>query len=83
MKASFILYNDFEEPPVSFDLIIRLMNAENIDPENPLCQVLGKFKLRLDDRPGTRPRFNQMEVYECFGENCPSQAPEYAHQEEC
>ena len=26
------------------------------DPENPLCQILGKYKLRLDSQPGVLPR---------------------------
>ena len=62
---------------------IRPDECKNADPENPLCQVLGKFKLRLDDRPGMGPRFNYKEVYEHFGEKCPSQAPDYIHPGEC
>ena len=26
------------------------------DPENPLCQVTGKYQLRLDSEPGVLPR---------------------------
>lgn len=30
--------------------------CQQADPGNPLCQVSGKYKLRLDSRPGVPPR---------------------------
>ena len=33
----------------------------DVDPENPLCQVLGKYSLRLDSQPGVLPRFNYVQ----------------------
>ena len=38
-----IYEENFERPEVCIEW----------DPENPLCQVLGKYKLRLDTQPGT------------------------------
>merc|ERR1712029_845980 len=32
------------------------------DPDNPLCQVLGKYQLRLDSQPGVLPRYNYLDV---------------------
>ena len=47
------------------------------DPENPLCQVLGDYALRLDSQPGVLPRYNYVSLYPDFGSQCPSQAPNY------
>ena len=47
------------------------------DPENPLCQVLGKYKLRLDSQPGQLPRYNYLEPYPGFSNECPSLSPDY------
>ena len=47
------------------------------DPENPLCQILGKYKLRLDSQPGQLPRYNYLEPYPGFSNECPSLSPDY------
>lgn len=53
------------------------------DPENPLCQMLGKYQLRLDTQPGQLPRFNYVELYSGFANECPSVAPDYFYPENC
>ena len=53
------------------------------DPENPLCQVLGKYQLRLDTQPGTLPRFNYVDPYPGFSNSCPAQPPEYLAPGDC
>lgn len=53
------------------------------DPENPLCQVLGKYQLRLDSQPGVLPRFNYVQAYSGFGNACPAQAPDYLAPSDC
>lgn len=55
----------------------RPQSCIDVDPENPLCQVLGKYSLRLDSQPGSLPRYNYVEIHEGFGNNCPSLAPLY------
>lgn len=56
---------------------IRPESCKKADPENPLCQVLGKYTLRLDNQPGQGSRFNYANLYKDFGSNCSSLAPEY------
>ena len=68
-----IYEEDFERPEICVEW----------DPENPLCQVLGKYKLRLDSQPGVLPRYNYKEVYPGFSDECPTIAPEYASPEGC
>ncbi len=53
------------------------------DPENPLCQMLGKYKLRLDSQPGVLPRYNYLDIYPDFSNTCPSLAPDYVNPEGC
>ena len=53
------------------------------DPENPLCQVLGDYELRLDSQPGVPPRYNYVSLYSDFGSQCPSQAPDYLAPDDC
>lgn len=53
------------------------------DPENPLCQVLGKYKLRLDSQPGQLPRYNYVDLHSGFGNNCPALAPDYVAPQDC
>ena len=31
--------------------------CKSVDPENPICQVTGKYQLRLDSQPGVPPRW--------------------------
>merc|ERR1712130_669259 len=57
--------------------------CKDVDPENPLCQVLGRFSLRLDSQPGVLPRFNYIEAKEGMFENCPSLAPDYLAPTDC
>jgi len=68
------IYEDnFERPEV----------CSKWDPDNPLCQVLGKYQLRLDSQPGILPRYNYAKTYPGFGNACPAQAPEYIYPEGC
>ena len=53
------------------------------DPDNPLCQVLGKYSLRLDSQPGIPPLFNYLPVYPNFAANCPTRPPEYKTPPDC
>lgn len=53
------------------------------DPENPLCQVLGKYKLRLDTQPGVLPRFNYVDLYPGFANACPAMSPDYLAPVDC
>ena len=53
------------------------------DPENPLCQVLGKYQLRLDSQPGVLPRYNYVPIHPGFGNSCPAQAPDYLAPIDC
>merc|ERR1712212_794152 len=57
--------------------------CSDVDPENKLCQVLGKFSLRLDSQPGVLPRFNYIQPKEGMFENCPSVAPDYLAPTDC
>ncbi len=47
---------------------MTLAQCVEVDPENPLCQVLGKYSLRLDSQPGVPPRYNYVEVHADFGQ---------------
>ena len=53
------------------------------DPDNPLCQVLGDYSLRLDSQPGVLPRYNYVPLHPDFGSQCPSEAPEYLAPIDC
>jgi hypothetical protein len=53
------------------------------DPENPLCQVLGKYRLRLDSQPGVEPRYNYVEPQPGFANSCPALAPDYLAPIDC
>ena len=68
------------------------------DPGNPLCQVSGRYSLRLDSRPGVAPRwwfwaqndfnwiihrYNYVPVKPGLLESCPSMAPDYLASPEC
>ena len=53
------------------------------DPENPLCQLVGDFSLRIDAMPGVLPRYNYVELHEHFAEHCPSKAPDYVQPDSC
>ena len=68
-----IYEENFERPEVCIEW----------DPENPLCQVLGKYKLRLDTQPGKLPRYNYVEPYEGFANTCPALAPDYVAPTNC
>ena len=46
-----------------------------VDPENPLCQVLGRHSLRLDSQPGALPRYNYVQP-KVSGGFPPSQVPQ-------
>ena len=61
----------------------RPITCKERDPENPLCQVLGKYALRLDNQPGDGQRYNYVSPYPNFGSRCPSQAPEYLAPSDC
>ncbi len=52
--------------------------CKEMDPENPLCQITGRYSLRLDSEPGVLPRYNYIPVDDIgdFG-SCPSMAPDY------
>ena len=63
------------DPPPAF--------CSNVDPENPLCQLLGHYQLRLDSQPGVLPRFNYIEAKPHILENCPSKAPDYLAPTDC
>jgi len=54
-----------------------------VDPENPLCQVLGKYQLRLDSQPGVLPRYNYVQPQPHILETCPSKAPDYVAPVDC
>ena len=54
-----------------------------VDPENPLCQVLGKYQLRLDSQPGVLPRYNYVQPQPHILETCPSKAPDYVAPMDC
>ena len=62
---------------------VRPSTCKERDPENPLCQVLGKYSLRLDNQPGDGKRYNYVSPYPNFGSRCPSQAPEYLAPSDC
>jgi hypothetical protein len=64
---------DFERPDV----------CVAADPENPLCQVLGKYALRIDLEPGVGPRYNYADLYANFADHCPSLAPDYINPPGC
>ena len=68
-----IYENDFDLPE----------DCKKWDPENPLCQVLGKYNLRLDSQPGQLPRYNYVDPYPGFANNCPTIAPDYIYPENC
>ena len=53
------------------------------DTDNPICQVLGKHKLRLDSQPGVLPRYNYVPIHKNFAESCPSLAPDYKAPIDC
>jgi len=57
--------------------------CSEVDPENPLCQVLGAHMLRLDSQPGALPRYNYLTPQEGMLERCPSQAPDYSAPRDC
>ena len=61
----------------------RPSECKERDPENPLCQVLGKYSLRLDTQPGIPPRYNYVQLYPNFGSQCPSEAPDYLAPPDC
>ena len=68
-----IYEENFERPP----------QCVEVDPENPLCQVLGKYSLRLDSQPGVPPRYNYADFHPDFGQDCPSLAPDYLAPIDC
>ena len=68
-----IYQKDFQRP----DICVQW------DPENPLCQVLGKYQLRLDSQPGVLPRYNYVPIHPGFGDSCPAQAPDYLAPIDC
>ena len=68
-----IYEKDFQRPEV----------CAKWDPDNPLCQVLGKYQLRLDSQPGVLPRYNYVDVYPGFSNSCPAQAPDYIYPDNC
>jgi len=51
--------------------------------ENPLCQLTGKYQLRLDSQPGVPPRYNYVPVSPGLLESCPSKAPNYLAPQDC
>jgi len=63
------------EPPPSI--------CTDVDPENPLCQILGRYHLRLDTGPGVLPRYNYIQPHKDMFEKCPSLAPEYLAPTQC
>ena len=54
-----------------------------VDQDNPLCQVLGKYQLRLDSQPGVLPRYNYVQPQPHLLERCPSKAPDYLAPVDC
>ena len=46
------LYSD--QPPPSYCLAA--------DPNNPLCQLTGRYQLRLDSQPGVAPRYREISL---------------------
>jgi len=55
----------------------------DVDPENPLCQILGQYQLRLDSQPGVLPRYNYVQPQPHILETCPSKAPDYLAPTNC
>ena len=48
---------------LTFSTLISLDICSQADPENPLCQLTGKYKLRLDSQPGVAPRYLFKKIY--------------------
>jgi len=57
--------------------------CKSVDPENPICQVTGKYQLRLDSQPGVPPRYNYVPLTPGMLESCPSKAPLYLAPIDC
>ena len=58
------VYSEDPLPGTDIDIVVQLslklfkyLTSDICkDPENPLCQVTGKYQLRLDSEPGVLPR---------------------------
>jgi len=53
------------------------------DPENPICQLLGDYTLRLDVGPGPEVHYNKVQISSHMCEHCPSQNPTYHQEDDC
>jgi len=69
--------NIYQDPELRPDI------CKEVDPENPNCQLVGKYSLRLDSQPGVLPRYNYVEPADDIFESCPSMAPDYLAPQDC
>ena len=67
----------YEDPELRPDM------CKEVDPENPTCQLLGPYSLRLDSQPGVLPRYNYVPISDQMFSHCPSMAPDYLAPHEC
>jgi len=75
--------NDMYKLNIYQDPELRPEFCKKNDPENPNCQVLGKYTLRLDSSPGVLPRYNYVPMVDHMFERCPSMAPDYLAPPDC
>lgn len=50
--------------------------CESADPNQPYCQILGKYRM-------THPGYSSVKVYSHMAESCPTQAPDYVRLDGC
>ena len=62
--------NFFDQNPVRPEV------CQKADPNQNLCQLLGKYRM-------THPAYSTVSPYAHMNEHCPTQAPEYLRQEGC
>ena len=75
--------NDNYRLAIYADPELRPDICKEADPSNPNCQVLGRYKLRLDSQPGVLPRYNYVAPAPHMFENCPSKNPDYLAPADC
>mmetsp|Transcript_14517 Transcript_14517/g.37014 ORF Transcript_14517/g.37014 Transcript_14517/m.37014 type:complete len:551 (-) Transcript_14517:752-2404(-) len=55
----------------------RPKQCQELDPDLPYCQLMGKYRIRLDDT------YNSITPYAHMREKCPSLAPDYFRPADC
>jgi len=51
-------------------------NCKSVDPANPYCQIMGKYRMQF-------PGISTIEPYSHMDEHCPSEPPNYTRSPNC